>query len=157
MISLETLLYLIQGERVLLILKKRGLGKGLFNGVGGKVKPGETPEQAVVREAEEEIGVKPIQLSWRGLLEFWNLENGQVESIHYVHVYVSEKYVGEPRESDEAAPLWFEKGNIPYDRMWEDDRLWLPVVLDGKRVYGKFEFEDWKLRKWIVYLLQQTG
>ena len=45
MIHIETLLYVVKNGRVLLIRKKRGLGAGFFNGVGGKARLGETPEQ----------------------------------------------------------------------------------------------------------------
>jgi 8-oxo-dGTP diphosphatase len=58
----ETLLYVVKNGRVLLIRKKRGLGAGFFNGVGGKAKPGETPEQAAVREMAEEVGTEPLEM-----------------------------------------------------------------------------------------------
>ncbi|ACB40337.1 8-oxo-dGTP diphosphatase [Pyrobaculum neutrophilum] len=158
MIYVETLLYVVKDGRVLLIRKKRGLGAGLFNGVGGKVKPGETPEEAAAREALEEVGVAPVGLEWRGLLEFWNFEDGAVESAHYVHVFVARGYRGELRETDEAAPVWFNVEEIPFGEMWEDDKFWLPVVLRGGRVYGRFEFESWRLKRWRLYkLLEETG
>ena len=94
MISVETLLYVMKGGEVLLIRKKRGLGTGYYNGVGGKVKPGETPEQAAAREMAEEVGAEPVDMEWRGFLEFWNFEDGRVESVHYVHVYVTKGHRG---------------------------------------------------------------
>ena len=44
------LLFVQQGERVLLIRKKTGLGSGKINGPGGKLEPGETAREAAVRE-----------------------------------------------------------------------------------------------------------
>jgi len=111
-IHIETLLYVVKNGRVLLIRKKRGLGAGFFNGVGGKAKPGETPEQAAVREMAEEVGAEPLEMEWRGLLEFWNFEDGVVESIHYVHVFVAQGHTGELRESDEAAIVGSEVPHI---------------------------------------------
>jgi len=150
--SIETLLYIIQNERVLLILKKRGLGSGLFNGVGGKVERGETIEEAVIRECIEEVRVKPLNLKWMGLLEFYNNN----ELYGYVHVYTANSYEGEPRETDEAKPIWFRFDEIPYDKMWGDDTFWLPHVLNGKKIYGRFWFVNWKeiIRK-EVYLLNE--
>jgi len=150
--SIETLLYIIQNERVLLILKKRGLGSGLFNGVGGKVERGETIEEAVIRECIEEVGVKPLNLKWMGLLEFYNNN----ELYGYVHVYTANSYEGELRETDEAKPIWFRFDEIPYDKMWGDDIFWLPHVLNGKKIYGRFWFVNWKeiIRK-EVYLLNE--
>ena len=146
------MLYIIQNERVLLILKKRGLGSGLFNGVGGKVERGETIEEAVIRECIEEVGVKPINLKWMGLLEFYNNN----ELYGYVHVYTANSYEGELRETDEAKPIWFRFDEIPYDKMWGDDIFWLPHVLNGKKIYGRFWFVNWKeiIRK-EVYLLNE--
>ncbi|MCC6035446.1 MAG: 8-oxo-dGTP diphosphatase [Pyrobaculum sp.] len=157
MIYIETLLYVVKDGKVLLIRKKRGLGAGFFNGVGGKAKPGETPEQAAVREMAEEVGAEPLEMEWRGLLEFWNFEDGVVESIHYVHVFAARGYTGELRESEEAAPVWFKIEEVPYHEMWEDDKYWLPAVLRGEKIYGRFFFERWRLKKWEVYLLEDAG
>lgn len=59
----RTLLFLIKDDHVLLAMKKRGFGAGNWNGVGGKIEAGESIEQALVRECQEEIGVTPI--SWK--------------------------------------------------------------------------------------------
>ncbi|MHA1616182.1 MAG: 8-oxo-dGTP diphosphatase [Candidatus Njordarchaeales archaeon] len=151
--SVETLLYIIRDNKVLLILKKRGLGKGLYNGVGGKVEKGESIEEAVIRECLEEINVKPEKLEWRGLLEFHN-DN---ELYGFVHVFVTEHFKGEPKETEEAKPIWFNIDDIPYDKMWEDDKYWLPHVLSGKKIYGRFWFiNNWeKMIRKEVYILKE--
>ena len=52
-----------EGERQLLLgRKKRGFGEGKWNGFGGKLEPGETVEEAAVRELQEESGVTATQL-----------------------------------------------------------------------------------------------
>src|SRR3989344_1050219 len=62
----DTLVFLLkpETEEILLAMKKRGFGEGKFNGVGGKVTPGEMILAAAVREAKEEIGVdiNPVDL-----------------------------------------------------------------------------------------------
>ena len=52
-----SLLYLRRDNEILLAMKKRGFGEGRWNGVGGKVEAGESIEQAMICEAQEEISV----------------------------------------------------------------------------------------------------
>lgn len=53
--------------RVLLVLKDRPPHlAGRLNLPGGKVEPGESPDQAAVREFVEETGIKPTNMSCRG-------------------------------------------------------------------------------------------
>ncbi|WP_069806681.1 8-oxo-dGTP diphosphatase [Vulcanisaeta thermophila] len=153
----ETLVYVVKGNSVLLIRKKRGLGAGYFNGIGGKVEEGEDIISAAVRECVEEVGVKPRDLEWRGLLEFWNYEDGKVESVHFVHVFVARDFEGEVRESEEAEPTWFSIESIPYDSMWDDDKYWLPKILSGSRVYARFVFNGWRLVGGNVYELSDNA
>ncbi len=154
MVSVETLLYIIKESKILLIYKKRGLGKGLYNGVGGKVEAGETVEEAAIRECIEEIGVRPKNVEWRGLLEFWN--NNHLYG--YVHVFVASDFDGEPRETDEARPIWFNIDKIPYSNMWGDDIYWLPLILAGKKIFGRFWFVEWReIVQKELYLLNNSA
>ena len=60
-----TLMLLRKNDEILLAMKKRGFGVGKFNGVGGKLIIGETPEMAMLRETKEEMGL--FQVSMRRL------------------------------------------------------------------------------------------
>ena len=51
-------------------------------------------------------------------------------------------FLGVPRESDEMKPEWFDENQIPYNKMWDDDKYWLPILLDGKMFKGKFLFDE---------------
>jgi hypothetical protein len=62
-----------------------------------------------------------------------------------------------PATEHKAAPVWFRIEEVPYHEMWEDDKYWLPAVLRGERVYGRFFFDRWKLKKGEVYLLKDAG
>ncbi|MBT3869150.1 MAG: hypothetical protein HOF19_14665, partial [Gammaproteobacteria bacterium] len=42
----------------------------------------------------------------------------------------------------EAIPLWFKLDELPFDEMWDDDRLWLPQILSGQSVRGYFTFVE---------------
>ncbi len=41
-------------------------------------------------------------------------------------------------ETDEAVPMWTKLDAIPFERMWADDAIWLPIVLDGGSFRGRF-------------------
>jgi 8-oxo-dGTP diphosphatase len=132
-----TLLFVVRGGEILLIEKKRGHGAGKVNGPGGKIDPGETPLECAVRETEEELHISVKDA--RKVAELW-FQMSDYPSI-LCHVFIGSEFLGTPTETDEAVPLWAPLDAIPYDRMWEDDIHWLPLVLDGKSLLGKFVFE----------------
>jgi hypothetical protein len=39
-------------------------------------------------------------------------------------VYRVPDFTGEPCESQEMAPVWMHPQELPYDKMWADDRWW---------------------------------
>ncbi|KAF9169189.1 Nudix (Nucleoside diphosphate linked moiety X)-type motif 1 [Mortierella sp. AD011] len=128
-------------QKILLGYKKRGFGAHLWNGFGGKVEPGETPKEGALRELEEEAGitVKPEKLYKAGILLFL-FENDPVGL--ETHVYKAFEHEGQIRECDEMRPQWFNFADIPFDQMWEDDRVWLPKLLQGQDpLFGKMYFK----------------
>lgn len=137
-----TLMFIIKDERVLLIEKKRGLGAGKINGPGGKIDPGETPLDSAVRETIEEVLVRP--LAPRKLGELWFSMSDCPDIL--CHVFRAEDFDGEPGETDEAVPVWTHLGELPYERMWEDDRHWLPLLVAGTTFHGRFVFEGEAMR-----------
>lgn len=86
-VFLETLVYPLKKDKVLLIKKKRGLGKGFWNGPGGKIEENEDIEEAAIRELEEETRLKAKKLEFRAFLEFFEIEE---KELHYVYVFVTE-------------------------------------------------------------------
>jgi len=142
------LCFILKGDRVLLIRKKRGLGAGKINGPGGKLEPGETALAAAIRETQEEIGVTPLHVEERGVLHF-QFTDGY--SLHCV-VFVARDFDGEPIETVEAAPFWFALDALPLEEMWEDDRHWLPQALAGESFDAWFVFDGERmLEKRIVW------
>ena len=133
-----TLCIIQQGDRVLLGMKKRGFGKGRWNGFGGKVQEGETIAEAAKRELKEEAGIVTEDLQERGILEFTFQNNPELLE---VRVFYVSHFTGEPVETEEMRPQWFSAGEIPFEHMWPDDKLWLPLFLEGKRFKGTFLFQ----------------
>ena len=136
-----TLLFLRRENEILLAMKKRGFGSDRYNGIGGKIEPGETIEQAMVRECQEEICVTPLNY-WKVAEHDFVQDKGEGAWRMYVHAYICDQWEGEPAETDEMAPEWFTLDNIPYDNMWQDDKHWLPQVLGGDKISGAFTFDE---------------
>jgi len=137
--QLLTLSIIQKGDRVLLGMKKQGFGKGWWNGFGGKVEEGEELDEAAKREIDEEIKVKVNALEERGVLYFSFLGDPKILE---VHIYSVTEFKGEPQETKEMRPVWFEIKNIPYHNMWPADSKWLPVFLEGKKFEGRIDFDE---------------
>lgn len=140
-----TLIFLEKGDELLLAMKKRGLGEGNWNGVGGKVEEGESVKMSAVRELMEELEVKvdPKDLEEVGQLQFFNEGLGDF----LTHVFRVKKWEGEPKETEEVKPKWFDKDKLPFEKMWPDDEHWMPEFLAGKKLSWKFWLKDEKLVK----------
>jgi len=135
------LCYLLNDKnQVLLIMKKRGFGAGKWNGPGGKIKQNETPEQAAIREVEEETGYQPSNLINLGYIEF--IWPHQEENNQICHIFITKNFSGEIRESEESLPEWWDINKIPLDKMWPDDTYWLLDALAGKETKYRFFFDE---------------
>ena len=140
-----TLLLMIKDGKILLGEKKKGFGKGKLNGPGGKIEPGETPEQEMIRETREEVGITPTKYKEMGTVEFVEWYKGEEQNVIF-YLYVATEYEGKLKESDELKPYWFDLDNIPYDKMFEDDSYWMPIVLEGNKIQAFFEYDkEWKM------------
>ncbi|MBT4516677.1 MAG: 8-oxo-dGTP diphosphatase [Candidatus Komeilibacteria bacterium] len=132
-----TLVLITKNNKILLGLKKRGFGMGKFNGFGGKLEAGETIEEAARRELFEESSLEVKSLEKIAVIDFsWQNKEQDLE----VHVFHCDNFVGEPEESEEMKPEWFDIDNIPYKKMWDDDQYWFPVFLEGKKFKADFLF-----------------
>lgn len=136
-----TLLHIIKDGKILLAEKKRGFGKGLFNGVGGKVEPNETIDEAMLRETREEIGITPLNFKKHGLIIFDEYVKGERTKV-IMSMYTASEYEGEPVETDEMKPMWFPLDQIPYDKMFADDKYWMNELIEGHNFVGSFDYDE---------------
>lgn len=134
-----TLCVVHQHPRVLLGMKKRGFGAGRWNGFGGKVSDGETIEEAARRELREECGIDAVVMEKHGILLF-DFEIDRDLSLE-VHVFKVQSWRGEPRETEEMRPQWFDFMEIPFSKMWPDDLYWVPLFIKDRKFRGRFLFD----------------
>ncbi|KAJ5066840.1 78-dihydro-8-oxoguanine triphosphatase [Anaeramoeba ignava] len=144
--KLTTLCYLFRNERkeILLGLKKRGFGKNKYNGFGGKKEGNETIEETAKREFEEESGLKLSKMKRVGTIEFIyeNKEEWDNKCAIFVSDFDNQEIKGSIQETEECNPIWFQVRDIPYSQMWEDDSIWLPLLIQGNDVFYRFFFDS---------------
>lgn len=138
-----TLLFLRKPGYVLLAMKKRGFGQGMWNGAGGKVEPGETVKAAAIRECQEEIGVTPQDCKLAGRFHFTMPHKPSLA--HDCFVFTASHWEGEPAETEEMRPQWFKTDAIPYESMWPADSLWMPHLIADELFMGHIKTSETQL------------
>jgi 8-oxo-dGTP diphosphatase len=130
------------GAEVLLGHKKTGFGAGKWVGLGGHIEDGEKPEMAAVREVHEESGLVVPADSLHHMASIMFSFPARPSWNQTAQVYVTWVFDGKPAESDEVVPQWFAEEEIPFARMWDDAKYWLPAVLAGQHVDATITFAD---------------
>jgi 8-oxo-dGTP pyrophosphatase MutT (NUDIX family) len=138
-----TIVFLVRkkNSEVLLAMKKRGFGEGLWNGYGGKFEPEKDKGlvSSAIRECEEEAEVKIKSPRKVAEIDFFFVNKSEWDQ--KAHVFLVEKWEGEPVETEEMKPKWFKAEEIPYEKMWVDDQIWLPRILKGESLKMEFVFK----------------
>ena len=152
----QTLCLLKKDSKLLLALGKKGFNAGKYNGVGGKIRKNETPDQAMVRKVKEEIGVTPTSYGKVGYLEFDEYYEGEKRRIA-MHLYIASEWDGDPMETNMFIPHWFHISDSPYEKMFPDDKYWLPLILKGKKIRAYFDYDkDWNVLYKDIYNMNQN-
>lgn len=149
-----TLCFPLTIDKILLGLKRKKVGAGLYNGFGGMVEDHDASvAAAALRELREEIGLEAelrdlvdaalLRMTWRDRPD-WDQE---------IHVYLLGTWQGQPKPSEEMCPEWFALDAVPYDKMLAADRYWLPQVLSGELVSGEFVYDERRIVSKMVYPL----
>lgn len=136
-----TLIFPRQDGRILLGLKKRGFGSGRWGGFGGKIEAGETVAGSAARELYEEASLIAAETDLRYVAHLTFVFPFKPAWDQIVHVFLVEQWQDEPAETEEMQPAWFTPDELPYEKMWQDGRYWLPLVLDGRCLRARFTFK----------------
>lgn len=151
--KLATLVYVRRDGTTLMVLrnkKEQDMHEGRWNGLGGKVEEGETPDACALRELEEESGLKGEDPQLRGILSFpSNVDVGR-ETWH-VFVYEVNGFEGELiAESPEGRLAWIDDAELLTLKLNEGDYIWLPWLLERRFFSGRFVYDGKTLKEWSV-------
>lgn len=93
-----------QDGRVLLAQRPEGKTMaGLWEFPGGKVEPGETPETALIRELDEELGIK----TWQSCLAPLTFASHSYDDFHLLMpLFACRKWIGTPQSRENQRLKW---------------------------------------------------
>lgn len=143
---LATLCYVKHNGKTLMVhrnKKPNDIHAGKWNGLGGKFEAGETPEECIRREVEEEAGLVIQNPRLHGLLVFTNFKGND----WYVFVYTASKFRGELlKTSPEGKLEWIADDRLLELNLWESDQIFFPWIAAGKFFSAKFQYDKDKLQ-----------
>lgn len=148
--KLGTLCYLREAGKTLMIHRNKrpdDFHLGKYNGLGGKLEPGETPEECAIREVREECGLKVRDPQFKGIITFPMFDGCDD---WYVFVFEFRDFHGELKEPAEGALEWIDDQKLLDLPLWEGDRIFLPWLNQKKFFSAKFEYNNKKLVDWKV-------
>lgn len=153
---LATLCYVQQNGHTLMLHrnKKRGdIHAGKWNGLGGKLEAGETPEECVIREVYEESGLRLERPRWRGLLVFPSFGGDD----WYVFVFTATRFSGVLTESPEGDLRWIPDAELETLPLWAGDRIFLPWLRQERFFSAKFVYDGETLLRHEVAFYPWAG
>lgn len=151
---LATLGYVLSGDgsRVLMIYRNRrkdDLHLGKYNGLGGKMEPGEDVAACMRREIREEAGIECLDMRMRGTLSWPGFGKNGEDWLGFV--FVIDRYSGEPHEGNHEGTLeWVERKRLMELPMWEGDRHFIPLVFDDdpRPFHGVMPYQGGRMQSW---------
>ena len=123
----STLIYVERGDEYLMLhrtKKENDLNRDKWIGIGGKFEENESPEDCMLREAQEETGLTLTSWRYRGIVTFlsdrWETE--------YMHLFTADGFEGTVGPCDEGELEWIKKSELMKLTLWEGDRIFLRLL-----------------------------
>jgi 8-oxo-dGTP diphosphatase len=143
--KLATLCYVKKDRKTLMLHRvkiENDFHKGKWNGLGGKMHMGETPEECVMREVKEESGLTITNPSLRGILTFPAFRE---EEDWYAYVFIAREFSGSLIDSPEGQLEWIDDTKLTALEMWEGDPVFMKCLDREEFFSAKFSYQNGKL------------
>lgn len=143
--KLATLCYVRVNDQTLMlhrIKKDQDMHQGKWNGLGGKLENGESPEECAIREIEEESGLRVSDPKMRGVITFPAFDG--LED-WYVFVFTATQFTGALIDSNEGVLAWIDNDKLFDLNLWDGDKIFMRWLDQEKFFSAKFEYEDRQL------------
>ena len=140
--KLATLCYVKHNNHTLMlhrVKKENDIHAGRWNGLGGKVDAGETPEECVIREVWEESGLAIRNPRLYGILTFPKFAN---DEDWYAFLFTATDFEGELIDSAEGVLRWVPDEELLDLNLWPGDRIFIPWLDQPKFFSGKFRYKE---------------
>lgn len=146
---LATLCYIKQDHRTLMLFRNKKPGDihaGKWNGLGGKLEPGETPEECVIREVREESGLHILKPRLHGLVMFPGFKG----SDWYVFVFTASHFTGEMIDSPEGELRWIPDEELELLPLWTSDKYFFAWMREARFFSAKFIYQGDEMQEYEV-------
>src|SRR4051812_23309855 len=136
------------------IKKANDMHAGKWNGLGGKVEGGESPEECAIREVYEESGLRMINPVLRGLITFPHFSN---DEDWYTYIFVAYQYSGTLIDSNEGVLAWVDNDKLNDLNLWPGDRIFMRWLDDRRFFSAKFVYNAGELTNYEVLFYTHAG
>jgi 8-oxo-dGTP diphosphatase len=130
-IYLRTLCFLRDGERVLLLRRRKPPNEGLYNAPGGKIEPHEDPYDACLREVREETGFRLPHARLRAVMTVLTRTTG-AQWLLFVFTADRPPEPPDPVQTDEGDLRWVPLAEVPSLPVVSDLPIILPHLFDAR-------------------------
>lgn len=127
--------------------KINDVNKDKWVGIGGKFEDGESPEDCLLREVKEEVGITLLSYSYRGIVTFVS----DRYPTEYMHLFTANEFSGELSPCDEGEPVWVDKSKVSSLPIWEGDKIFFELLNENRPFFSlKLRYEGEHLAEAVL-------
>lgn len=148
--TFTTLCYIEKDDCYLMlhrIKKQNDINKDKWIGIGGHFESGESPEECLLRETQEETGLTLTSYRFRGIITF--LCDDITD--YYMCLYTADGYTGTLKDCSEGTLEWVPKDKITELELWEGDLIFFQLLAENAPFFSlKLNYQNGILKEAVL-------